>query len=361
MIKKMLSRIMILLTAFVISFIGFYGLISVHTDSAKALTLDVSKSSTEELHYSDGATYQGETMPGGIRHGTGTFVWNTGEVYSGEWDNDVITGKGKLEWPGLGIYEGEFVNGKRQGKGTFTWVYDNEASQGQPISYTGDWENDQISGKGTMVFYQTGTYKGEFVRQNRNGEGIFTWLNGDIYNGKWSNDRISGAGELKLADGTLLVGTFYNGTLNNGTVTYAVYGGTAQRAVQGGNVQANVTVTYTDGTVLTGRLNKDEFYGNVTIQYKNGDKYVGELKNGKKSGNGSYTWKNGAHYNGAWANDKMSGNGKYCYTKDDNKSYLQGTFKNGYPDGTVIYVNESRIRYTTTWSNGACKKITYTR
>lgn len=46
----------------------------------------------------------------------------------------------------------------------------------------------------------------------RNGFGIFTWINGDIYEGNFSNDTISGTGKLiNGLDGQFYVGEFKYG------------------------------------------------------------------------------------------------------------------------------------------------------
>ena len=42
------------------------------------------------LHYSDESVYEGDILNETIRNGTGSFTWSTGEIYSGEWENDII-------------------------------------------------------------------------------------------------------------------------------------------------------------------------------------------------------------------------------------------------------------------------------
>lgn len=313
------------------------------------------------IHYSDGSIYEGESVDGSIRSGTGSFSWSTGETYEGTWAEDELSGTGKMIWPGLGVYEGEFQNNKRQGHGIFTWTYDKDPEIGQPISYEGDWINDKIGEKGILKIYGIGIYNGEFSRQVRSGEGAFLWTNGDTYIGHWENDAITGEGVLTLYDGTMLEGLFQKGTLEKGTVTYSVKKGIAVRNVRSGRADTSVTITYNDGTVISGKTNNQAFVGNVTIEYKNGDNYTGTIKNGVKSGKGTYTWKNGAHYTGDWFDDQMSGTGKYCYGKSETDSYLYGKFDNGKPSGTLTYVSEKKIKYKTVWSNGACTSITYSR
>lgn len=346
--------------SFAVCFSGFLALLSGRNSVLSSAVADeIETTEAMTLNYSDGSVYDGDTLYGRIRNGTGTFKWNTGESYSGRWENDTMTGTGKMVFPGVGEYEGGFENDKRSGTGRFTWYYDGEPEEGAPVSYEGEWTGDQIGPTGKLMLSGIGTYEGAFQRQARHGEGTFTWLNGDAYTGQWANDAISGSGKLTLADGTILEGTFNKGVLSKGSITYAVDGGKAKRPVQNGRLQDSVEVQYSNGTTVSGKLKNQEFTGNVTIKYPTGDSYVGTMKSGVKSGKGTYTWKSGAHYVGEWANDKMSGTGKYYYGKAENMLYLSGTFRNGTPDGTLEYVSDNRLRYTTTWSNGKCTNIAY--
>ena len=311
------------------------------------------------LKYSDESHYEGSLEWGKIRTGNGTFTWSTGEVYEGMWEKDIQNGQGKMTWPGLGEYEGHFVDGKREGQGTFTWIYEGTPETGKPVSYQGQWTNDQIGPVGTMTFAGLGIYEGDFSKNARSGVGRFIWDNGDEYYGSWSDDKINGTGVFTASDGTVLEGTFVNNVLNKGVASYLVNGGKAVRDVQGGKSLATVSIVYDDGTTVSGKLKGDVFTGNVNITYASGDTYVGTISNGVKNGKGTYTWKNGAHYVGEWVNDKMSGKGKYCYTSNDNVEYLSGTFLNGSPSGKLIYMSEKKLRYETTWSNGKCVDIKY--
>lgn len=47
--------------------------------------------------------------------------------------------KGKFTYT-TGVYEGDFSNSKRNGQGTFTWQ--------DGATYTGEWSSDKLSGNG---------------------------------------------------------------------------------------------------------------------------------------------------------------------------------------------------------------------
>ena len=354
--KKFFLKGFVLSLTIAVCFFGFVSLLSKHVP---AIAEEVEQTASGTLTYSDGAVYEGDILYGRIRNGTGSFSWATGETYSGSWENDSPSGEGKLTWPGLGVYEGSFFNGKREGTGTFTWSYDGEPAEGAPVEYRGEWQADQIGPQGTLTISGIGKYEGSFSKQLRNGVGTFTWLNGDVYTGEWLNDAINGKGTLTLNNGTILEGDFAKGIVKKGIITYSVQDGRVVRQIANGKVQDAVEIQYNNGITVSGKVRKDEFVGNVTIQYPSGDKYVGSIKNGLKDGKGTYTWASGAHYVGSWVNDKMSGNGKYYYGKDETMLSLTGSFLNGKPDGKLVYVAETKLRYQTVWSNGQCTSIVY--
>ena len=101
-------------------------------------------------------TYTGN-RENGKKSGTGTFKWNDGTVYEGEWKEDKINGKGKLTIPNKGTYEGDFENGEKEGQGKYTFS-------------NGD------------------TYYGEFLDNQFNGQGTYT-INGKSYTGTWKNNE----------------------------------------------------------------------------------------------------------------------------------------------------------------------------
>ena len=355
--RKWLISGAVFISCFVLSF-TLLSLNAFKTDIAKAASVE---STTNSIHYGDGSVYEGESIEGSIRNGTGKYTWATGETYDGIWVSGNMTGTGEMTWPGLGTYKGDFVNNKRQGKGVFIWTYEGEPDPGDPVSYDGEWDNDKIGSNGTLVIAGFGIYSGAFLKQKRAGFGKFTWNNGDVYEGNWTADNITGDGILTISDGTLLEGKFQNGKLTSGTMTYQVEDGTAVRKVMGGKAQTDVKVKYSDGTILEGKTKGKTFTGNVTITYSGGDKYVGTIKAGLKDGKGTYTWRNGAHYVGEWSGDYMHGTGKYYYNKSEKDTYLTGNFANGKPSGTLIYVAENKLKYQTVWKNGQCTSITYKR
>ena len=172
------------------------------------------------LNYTNG-TYAGDVLDG-VEHGTGTFTWNNGNSYSGNWVNGSQTGEGafvfaQAPWTG-DTYTGDFVDGVRQGQGTYTFANGN--------TYTGNWVNGSQTGEGTFVFAQapwTGdTYTGDFVDGVRQGQGNYTFANGNTYTGNWVNGSRTGEGTFTWIDGDTYTGDFVDGILEGqGTFTWA--------------------------------------------------------------------------------------------------------------------------------------------
>ena len=72
-----------------------------------------------------GGTYEGPLVDGN-RHGTGKFTFNTGvyagNVYEGDWLNDVSHGQGVNKWASGDVYEGGLKDDNMHGQGVFRYA-----------------------------------------------------------------------------------------------------------------------------------------------------------------------------------------------------------------------------------------------
>ncbi len=57
-------------------------------------------------------------------------------------------------------------------------------------TYTGEFQNDARSGKGTYKWASGDTYVGEFKNNLMNGWGTYTWVSGRVYEGYFKNGTI---------------------------------------------------------------------------------------------------------------------------------------------------------------------------
>ena len=80
-----------------------------------------------------------------LRHGKGVCYYNNGDVYEGEWKNDLREGKGKMYYSNGNVYEGEWKNDRREGNGILYFCNGGV--------YTGEFKNNIISGYGKLSCY----------------------------------------------------------------------------------------------------------------------------------------------------------------------------------------------------------------
>ena len=83
--------------------------------------------------------------------------------------------------------------------------------------YTGDWNENQIHGRGQRTYFirkgNFDTYVGNFHKGQRNGglKWKYKFANGDLYVGSWEADQFHGFGRYFYADGSVLEGNFVHG------------------------------------------------------------------------------------------------------------------------------------------------------
>ena len=85
----------------------------------------------------DGSHYDGD-LKNNVADGYGIYISKKGFRYEGQWKNNMPNGSGEATYPNKSRYVGEFLNNKKNGKGT---LY-----QGGNV-YRGDFKNDLFEGK----------------------------------------------------------------------------------------------------------------------------------------------------------------------------------------------------------------------
>lgn len=148
--------------------------------------------------YIDGSVYEGEKR-GDLRHGKGRFNYADGGMYSGDWVLGSIEGYGVLYYAGgKKAYEGMWRSDKFNGKG----VLYNE----RPNSLYGDFDYFDFDrlGKGWTK------YEGDFVDDNKHGNGMLYLANGDVFSGQFKGDVINGVGTFYSASGKTVRGEWVN-------------------------------------------------------------------------------------------------------------------------------------------------------
>ena len=67
--------------------------------------------------------------------------------------------------------------------------------------YSGSWQDDNKHGQGVQIFENGDEYSGSWNDGKRNGEGNQTYRSGDVYSGFWKNDFRHGEGVHKYREG----------------------------------------------------------------------------------------------------------------------------------------------------------------
>jgi hypothetical protein len=110
----------------------------------------------------------------------------------------------------------------------------------------------------------------------KNGQGIYTYANGDKYEGEFKDGLKHGKGAYIFSTGDKYVGEYKYG-LKEGKGTYT----------------------------------NADIRNDLGVRLRAGNKYVGEWKNDKQHGQGTYTWHHGGKYVGEWKDGKMHGKGTW--------------------------------------------------
>ena len=155
------------------------------------------KNEVKTINIENEGRYIGE-IKNGLRHGKGKMIYSNGNIYEGNWLNDLFDGKGNYLHKKYGQNtSGDWENGYLiKGRIVFMeGLLNNEEYIGELIySFFG---YPVPHGKGTYFYINGDKYVGEFVDYKKEGKGIFTWANGDSYCGQWENDEYHGEGILK--------------------------------------------------------------------------------------------------------------------------------------------------------------------
>ena len=151
--------------------------LSFSSDFLKGMKDRVDKSFTDGEYF--------RQMKDGQRNGKGRFIWVTkGDMYEGDWKDDMMHGKGLYIFSNGKVYYGDWFEGEMHGKGVMKY------SDGY---YEGDWVHDKREGKGKFFYTadieKGDIYEGEWRDDEKNGKGIYKYANGDIYEGEWKDDE----------------------------------------------------------------------------------------------------------------------------------------------------------------------------
>jgi len=325
--------------------------------------------------FHSGSKYVGEFKKGS-RWGTGTYTWASGEKHTGQWMNDDQHGEGSYYDSNGNVKVGVWKNGKYEGTtgevtgciygdcvngyGTYVW------SSGE--KYSGKWVNDKRKGQGTNYFTNGERYEGEWANDLRNGYGTNYYVDGTTKAGMWENDRYTGTGSNSYGcisgdcDNGYGIYTWQSGERYEGYWKYDKSDNIGKRNGYGTNEFSN-GAKYTGNWVFDKKDGYGTYYyqpeskyksyigdyvmgkmtGNGTFEYRSGQKYVGELKDNYFHGEGTMYYADGTSETGIWEYDKLVRKSNISRT---------GCISGNCDSGFGTYVLESGDKYIGTFSNG---------
>ncbi|XP_054455118.1 radial spoke head 10 homolog B isoform X2 [Anoplopoma fimbria] len=224
----------------------------------------------------------------GLMDGRGIFTGADGWKYEGEFVCNMPMGKGTYTWPDGSSYKGEVYNGIRHGTGTYKCAING-------VSYTGQWEQGKRHGKGAVYYNldKTSWYKGDWVKNNREGRGVRRYPSGNMYSGEWKNNLRHGEGTMRWLElGQQYVGMWQNGDQHGRGTQFWI-----MRRADGSQ--------YPQSNQYTGDFVQGQRHGQGTLCYASGAIYEGEWRSNKKHGKAKFTFEDGHVFEGEFMDDQM--------------------------------------------------------
>ena len=228
------------------------------------------------INYHNGYRFEGNFKKGKAQ-GEGIVYDGNGDVLVDGNFSEGVLNNGTI-YQKYYIYSGQFKNGTFDKYGTYNYInFDKNILKEKNfysyngVKYSGNWENGEKSGEGTMVYEYDKSkknkkyYVGEWKNDKKNGRGKLYYGNSDYYDGSWENNAKHGSGKI-----------YKNGKL-----------------------------------VFEGNWVNDKKSGKGISYNEKGMKlYEGEWLNDKKNGEGKLFYEDGDYYEGNFVNDKRHGEGK---------------------------------------------------
>jgi|GEM_PF-416126 hypothetical protein len=344
---------------------------------------------------------QNGCISGDCADGYGTYVWDNGDKYVGNWSASVMKGFGTYYFAIGDKYIGEWANGTFEGFGTYTYkdgrvdkgywaagVFKGATDPNQNVvnntksgcisgdcdngygtwvfesgeKFVGNWVNQKRNGFGTNYWVTGNWYRGEWIDDQRNGEGTYQFKNGDKYVGQWKNDKYDGEGTYTYINGTIEKGFWANGEFLGNKNTNVV---SSTGCISGNCTDGYGTYVFKSGEKYVGNWVTDKRDGFGTNYFVTGEWYKGEWKQDIRHGQGTNFYSNGEKYDGNWVDGKKHGYGTYTYldgrvetgmwdsnryvgTGNNNYGCISGNCDNGYG----VYTFDSGEKYVGDWING---------
>ena len=141
------------------------------------------KTIVRNFNYQEKSVQKEEKIPNEepIKNGKMNVVFENGDVYEGDFVNNIKEGYGIMSYNNGEKYQGEFKNNVKDGYGIM--IYSNGEK------YRGEFKNDEKDGYGIYQYLDGEIYKGDFKNGVKEGRGVYFYNNGEYYSGDFKNNK----------------------------------------------------------------------------------------------------------------------------------------------------------------------------
>ena len=155
------------------------------------------------MMYNDGQSYYGNFRFGKI-HGYGVLQKspsNNSSNYFGQWNNGKMLGNGGIIFPKKKVLNAIFnLDGIKMTNVSINYL--------NGMKYLGEiYRNHEPFGKGVLTS-SGGIYEGNFIYGDMDGQGTFTYIDGDKYVGEWKEGKRNGFGTFTFENGNTYIGNW---------------------------------------------------------------------------------------------------------------------------------------------------------
>lgn len=264
----------------------------------------------------------GKCIDGDCVDGTGTYMWPSGDQYTGQFQNGRINGQGTYLWRNGTKYVGEWANNMQDGEGKLTLANGKERSGTWKAGQFVTAETKPKPKEETPIVIEEEIKEGCLTGNCINGKGQYAWGDGSKYEGEYQGGEIHGKGRYSWPDGSYYDGNWKKGVRHGYGIYLSEKG--LRKAGDWENdklVKLESEQTAPTATVST-QSNSGKKEGCVSGDCENGkgkyylgakEYYEGAFVDGSFNGLGSYFWPDGSKYIGEWKNNKRDGKGTYYF------------------------------------------------
>lgn len=243
---------------------------------------------------------------GGKLHGEGTYTFYNGDSYLGQFRGGRRHGRGVYHRLTRGeVFEGEFFENLPLGEGKLT--------KKGTMSIKGEFSGEGVS-EGVVKFANGKQFRGWFKDSLAEGKGVLQMENGDQYRGEWKHGDKHGKGVLTFQSDQAQVECHWQKDVPDLTRIRALMK-PDQRFEGGLDESLNRTgiTLFENKDLYFGEYKGKFLHGRGEYLYENGELYLGEYDKGHKHGEGTFFYKNGDTFSGSWEGG-MKVKGTYYYS-----------------------------------------------